>query len=68
MRKLLIKMQIRRDLSIFLLLLIVFFIIILLYQLHYTNEPSVRIEIPTAHGNEKFESLINEHSSVCNLI
>lgn len=64
-------MQIRRELSIFLVLLIIFFIIVLFYQLNYTFQPPpvpIRIEAPIIRKNEKFESLANEHTSVSILI
>jgi hypothetical protein len=67
-RKFLMMMQIRRDLSILFFLLILFFLIVLFYQLHYTYDPSSRIQLPIFTKNEKFRIAINEYPSVWILI
>ena len=63
-RRLLIMMQIRRDLSIFFFLLILVFLIVLFYQFHYTHDPFPRIPLPKMTKNDKFRIEINEYPSV----
>ncbi len=57
-------MQIRRDLWIVFFLLILFFLIILFYRLHYTYDPSSRIQTSILTKNQKFRIEKLEYPSV----
>ncbi|CAF0786926.1 unnamed protein product [Adineta steineri] len=57
-------MQLRRDVPIFFFLLITIFLLILLFQLHYTVDPSTRAGLSKLIKNQKFRILTNKYSSL----
>ncbi|CAF0743136.1 unnamed protein product [Adineta ricciae] len=55
--------QLRREVSIFFLLLTLGFLVILLYQLHYTVDPTKRFTSSNLSKNQHFEILNDEYPS-----